>query len=870
MTMKGFDTDNPLLAYATDHLWGNPEENNQYQVRTVRLSDYYGDVDNFSFMGKWRSLPKRDTFYYVFSVGGLDAGYWNFHTNLLKRNPLDRWMNLAELCKRRGVQLDIYNTKGYQYSRNKAWVMMTYDKLTFIALEKYNTYPMPTGQEMFFRCYTASSEVAKNEQTANAASNPYVYETMVYESQAELAVFNNRYLACKGKPGFTGVTVNGVYWHGNPGSIPNLVLGDVVEFFHDPTVIRTELYAYNTLQDFYSTLDKKRKLILHPPKRPGDFTLRYFDDNDYYLLGKGSTGLYFHRNAVSTIRQLTHVDVAIADDQIQAASNYHKDLSEVKDIRILVLVRKTDWEYSWPHDNQRIRYLYRMTDENILKAMTGDRATVPEWTAPNLEAGVVMSFTRSQMKALTVEGARKAVGYNAATRVLSETPLKAVYEAGGRGVEIPISYRVSCTAWEHDENGCLLEYHNVNNIRYYAPRNPKCQLVEFTCGQYGRTLDYVVTNTDLPLDPFDGFRVYTSHFNVDRGEITGELTDVTGDKKIYEVVNEVLVWKGLDPVNQRGVVVFNTRTLAYGFELDHIDHSLSFAITHIYEPGGLAVPLIPAQIDIWMNGHPLIDNVDWIFDNGYCYIINKQFIRPGAQQFVVRCHDLWEDKERPKVETELGFVDGGVIGRFKRYNLREDRVTRTVIGGRLVVTDDVPTAELSSPDNLWNHLNGLPYMVKHVFQPIKYVVPYDNFPGYKESREIDQRVSDYLTEYCPKPLVDPVIPTLQDKYRLFSPFLNVVVNAIKNRLLVVPNRVDGEETYSPQFIEEQVSPYKWWLKYDPVIREYDLRYFAVMPYANDELLSVTPNQFVFIKQVNDLYLKSVCVIEGHFEVSNSD
>ncbi|CRQ26426.1 hypothetical protein PAERUG_E6_London_17_VIM_2_12_12_04074 [Pseudomonas aeruginosa] len=105
---------------------------------------------------------------------------------------------------------------------------------------------------------------------------------------------------------------------------------------------------------------------------------------------------------------------------------------------------------------------------------------------------------------------------------------------------------------------------------------------------------------------------------------------------------------------------------------------------------------------------------------------------------------------------------------------------------------------------------------------------------------------------------------------MFSPFLNVVVNAIKNRLLVVPNRVDGEETYSPQFIEEQVSPYKWWLKYDPVIREYDLRYFAVMPYANDELLSVTPNQFVFIKQVNDLYLKSVCVIEGHFEVSNSD
>lgn len=868
MTMTGFDTDNPLLDYAKFHLWGNPEENHQYQVKTVRLTDYYGDIDQFNYMGKWRSLPKRNNLFYVFSVNGLDPGYWNFRTKTMRHNPLDRWINLGELMARRGVQLDIYNAKGYQYSKYQAWVMMTYDGITLIALEKTKAFPLPAGDEIYFRCYTPTVPVAAFEQIS-PTTNPYVYETMIYETPAELAVFNNRYLAVKAKAGWTGVYHNGAYWNAAPAALPGLAVGDVVEFIHDPTVIRTEIYSYKNLQDFYSTLDQKRKVILHPAKRANDFTIRYFDDNDYFLLGTGNYGLYFHRNDTTTIRQLTHADVAIADDRIQAYSSFHPALAKTSDIRVLVLVRKTDWEYPWPHDHQRIRYLYRMTDAAILKAMTGPLANVPEWTAPGLEAGAVMSFTRAQCKQLSREGARDAVGYNAATRVLSETPLRATYQAGQRGIEIPFTYRESLTAWEYDENGKLLQFLNLTNTRYYEPRNTACAMVEFTYGQAGRKLDYTITNQDLAVNPSNDFRVYVSNYSIVSQKIVGELVDVTGDETIYTVNNGYIVWTGLDTVNQRGVVLFNTRSLAYSFELDHIDHSLSFAITHIYEAGGLIFPVAFANCDLWLNDFPLIDHVDWTFKDQYFYIYNKQHIKAGAQKITVRMHQFSPDKDNPVQDTELGFVDGGVIGRFPRYNLRDDRVTRTVIGGGLYLTDEVPNAETSAPSTLLTPLNGRPYMVKHVYCPIRYVEPYNNFYGYDESRAVDKRVSDYLTKYLPKPSSKPALPTLQDKWRLFSPFLSVVVNAIINRILVLPAFGTGETEYSQQEIRELVAPYMWWLEFDPVIREFDQRYFAIMPYANYEKLTVSAKTLKFINQVNDSYLKSVCVIEGHFNVNNN-
>jgi len=888
MATRTTEDSTPLVEYIEKNLWSNPEENQQYQVKMVRISGEFGVNGNFGYMRQWRSLPHPKRYFHVFSVGGLVPGYWNFMNHTNRRNPFDRWLNLGQLAKARGIQLDIYGERGFQYSRSNAWVMSTQDGLTLIALEKLRSFPFQPNETMYFRTYGPSQQISVGEQAMDETGNPFIYETMVFEKASEIPVITARYLKFKAMPGFTGTFLNGVLMPGAPNEITGLKIGDIVEIWHDPTVIRQEIYQYSSLKDFYSELDKKRKVILHPPKRPGDFTLRYFDDNDYYLLSPGGKALYLNRNSVGTIRQLTHVDVSIADDVIQQASTYVRELNDLTKLRVMVLIRETDWKITWPHEHQRLRYLYRMSDEDIVKAFTGERANMAEWTADGLERGPVIDLLRRQYGKIKKDDALLSVGYNAATRVLSETPIRATYQVGGRGIEVPLTYRDMFTAWEHDENGHLIGYWNVSNQRYYSPVSPACKLVEFTLGHSGRELDYTVTNQDTDVDKTYDIRVYVSAYSINTGGLVGELTDVTGNASIYKIVNGRLIWVGLNKVNQRGIILYNRGTLAYEFQLDHIDHSLAFALTHIYAPGGLIFPIPFAQVDIWLNGKCLVDKVDWLYKDKYCYIISKEFIVEGAQTIMVRAFGFKAGPDNPNDETELGFVDGGVIGRFDRYNLRADRVTRTVIYGSLIPTDEVPRAEREVPDDQWDPLNGRPYMVKHVHCPIRFVENYDNYPGKQRSREVDSRVSDYLTRWLPKPQSNaeeihwevnqpvrpvgsgvPVLPNLQDKYLLFSPFMNVVVNGVKNGLITIPELVGGETAFNNQDIREALKSYEWWLAFDPIPLKFDRRYFAILPYANYEKLTVKAIQLMFIKQVNDLYLDSVCAIEGHFEVNNN-
>ena len=857
--------DNPIVRYADKQLWGNPEIDQQFQVHMEKFSPDLGYINTFNYMGCWRSTPKAGVFYHMFTVGGLHPGFWNFKTEFRTRNPLDKWIRVDHMGTRRGVQVDLYNTKGFMFPRCKAWVMATYDGLFLMAIEKLTVYPIPLKSDMYFRCYTPTVIVTDGNDAKNDINNPYIYETMTYENTSELSKFQSRYLQLKQRGGFTGLYVNGVFYNKAPNTL-QYSIGDEVEIWHDPTVKRIEYYNYNTLRDFYSDLDQKRKLIIHPPKE-NDFTLRYFDDNDYYLLGKDSKGLYFHRNSVTAIRQLTHVDVAIADDQIQMASEYIPSLNNLSDVRIMVIVRDTSWDFEWPYEHQRYQYLYRLDDEGILSAMTGERSTVPEWTANGLENGCVQLYVRNQFDMNNTTTASEALGYNAMTRVVSETPVRVTYEEGGRGIRVPDTYIASYTVYEYDENGCLIEYYHMTNSRYLSPRNENCTMVEFGLGEFGRELDYVITNKSLKLRYGYDYRVYVSAYNIDSKEIVGDLVDVTGTD-VYVEVNGYIVWKDLDVVNQRGVVVFNDKFLSYTFELDHIDHSLSFAITHIYEEGGLIFPLAFADQTVWLNGHPLIDNVDWIFDYPNIYIINKQFIVDGPQQITFRAYGFNDDPHNPKTDTELGFVEGGVIGNVPRYNIRRDRVTRTVINGALYITDEVPRAEEQPSSDLWDDLNGRPYMVKHVYCPVKFVEDYHTYPLYERSRELDRRVVDYLTLYAEKPTAE-AIADLQDKYRLFSPFMNQVVNDIVNGFIIVPELRADADAFSYQTIYDLIKGDIWWLEYDPAALGFDLRYFAIMPYANYEKVTVTPDEFVFIKQVNDYFLKSVCSIEGNFEVSNN-
>lgn len=858
--------DNAITRYARKALWGNPESDKQFQVKIWRITPDIGVINNFNYMGRHRPTPQASKLFHIYTVGGTHPGIWNLAERFKGINPINKWVSASIIAKRRGVQLDFYTGLGKQYPRTKVWILVTHDGLVLVAFEKLRALPIGVIDDMRMRCYSTDLPITKSTEALEDTGNPFVFESMTYENTTELGVFTNRYGTVKLRSGFTGVFHNGLLVNGMP-TASQLTPGDIVEIWHDPTVRRVLFYSYAQLRDYYSDIDQQRKFILHPPK-DGDFTLRYFDDNDYYFVDGNGKGVYYHRNVESAVRQLTHIDVALSVGQLKGHMEAWEGLRDINTAKIMVLERATNWVWEWPWEHQHIRHLYRMDDNNILKAMTGERSVMPEWTAPELESGPVQLQIRSQYRDLSLEKANLALGYNAETLAISKTPMSAAYEQGTGGVRIPPTYQETCTVWEYNLSGQLLGYYGTTNSIYVQPRFAGCAKLEFTYGQPSRLLHYDMVNKDVVLTNTGEIRVYVISWSILAGNTVGEPVDITGSD-YYHIENGTLVWDKLDKINQRGIIIYDDVFLCRSFELDHPDHSLCFSIDDIYLNVLGNLPVNFAQIDVWLNGYPLIDEVDWFFRDRRIFINNRQFIKPGAQKIVVRCFGQWSDMTKPKTECELGFVEGGVIGNQKRYNIREDRATRIVVGGKLMLLEELKTAELNAADDYTNPLNGLPYMVKHTYTPVKGAKDYDFHYLYDRSRETDKRVVDYLSLWCPKPqiLVDSNIAG--DKYLLYSPFMNVIANAIDNGFLKVPAKSAGEEFYSDQTVSELVEEYKWWLPYDPIVLNYDRRYFAITPYANVETLAVTSDEFTFLKQVNKLYLKNVLSIEGYFEVANN-
>lgn len=860
------NTRNSLLQYTDKNLWSNPELDNQFQVLLHRVSPSLGYLDYFTYMGKHRRLPTAGDFYQVFTISGTDPGYWQFFNRSKKRKPFEQWVNAAELGTQRGIKLDFYNSKGFQYPKSDTWIMDCYDGVTLVAFKKTIAFDMPAGLPMYMRCYSTTVVISTGKDT-ETSTNIMQYDRLVYDNQLNLNILRLQYDRWRTLTGLTQVIVNGVLKGSFP-TVSSLRVGDVIELTRDPTVYLVESYQYVNLENFYSTLDKKRKVIIHPPKSTSTtpWELRYFDDCDFWLVDENGDGLYFNRNNVANIRQLTHRDYSVAVDHIQFLMNQLPNLSNNANVKIMVVYRKTAWEVDFPWESNRVKYLYRLPDAKIVEALTGVNSTIPEWSAQGLEESATLHLQRSQITDITLDMAANAAGYNAMTKVMSQTPIRATYSAIGDGYDIPESYVESCTVYEYDLNGRFLVKYGLVNQKRVKPRSQNCGLIEFIMGQAGRNLSTVISQQPVTLNVRYGHRVYKCGWSIDKNGPDGKWKDITGTSE-YDVYNGVITWN-FNTTDMVGMVVYNDKFIGYSFELDHIDKTLQFSITHIWEGGGVALNPPLAQIDIIMNNNTLIPTVDYELKFPDVYIFNREFLNQnGPQKFEVRAHGLKPMSESPQMEAELSFIASGGLGWNDRYNLREDRTTRVVSFGRLFASDALPSAELGNLAAGSNVLNGRPYMVQHHYAPVKFVKEYESYYLYDKGRELDKRVSDYLTEHLPKQ-TPPAYPSIQDKYRLFSPFFSKLTADIKNRVFTVPALPAGTKEYTRQLIGELLADHIWWLEHDPIVLGYDQRYMVLFPHYQSGRITVTPNEYLFLTQVNEIYMKSRLVLSGYYEVSN--
>lgn len=919
---------NPLIQYAIKHAWGNPLHDQQFQIKLARVSPILGYVGNFTYMGKWRSLPTQSNFYHLFTLGGGEIGLYNLGSRNKSWVPFDRWIRASEYVEKRGVVLTFYNGQGSVYPSHYTWIMQTFNGETLVAFEKNENFLMPVEKGMYLRTYTSDLPISTINGPIDSNLS-FGYASTIYYDFREYNRLIEQYQAWK-KSGI-GIVISMVNGFVKDVEEHKPLPGDLIEVFHDSSVEMVLRFNYSSLNDFFSERDQKRKLLLFPWLQETPRKYRYFDDCDFYVYDKvNKVGLYYHRNHQDAIRQLTHQDYSLASDYVEFLINrlieYNKkNTTNKKDIEIIVNYRKTQWVCPLGATSSRINELYLLEDPvKITNAMIGVNSSIPEWNARNLEQSPLNHLLGSSYLSLTREKVREALGYNGCSMVLSNGPfympelkgseLPTEYPTppvlSGLGYKIPASYVKTSTAYEYDINGHLLRKVNIVNQEYYLP-GTNCVYVEYILGEGTSWLDATMTKTDYVLDEEYSYRVYKAPWKIgpggdeeavnrfwgqswsisrdgyplirteekvdfdykkedplapgrpwDGGEIGGDWEDIT-DTDQYTVTNGVLHWN-ISMINNVGLIVTDKRHLYNELDIDHVDNSYYFSLTHLWENGGIELPILPAQLDVFINDHPVSEGIDYVTDGNRVYIISRMYFKEGRKQNIkYRANGLSGSGYIPS--SELGFVSNGVIGYNGRYNVRIDRPTKMICAGRLLITNSVDWAETKGHGHNLDALEGYPYEIKHRFCSNKYVERFDNYWGFEKSRELDQRISDYLSEHVSyKPLTPPKQVRINDKYQLFSPFMSQVYNELNMNFITIPEN----ELITDQLVNELTKHIQWLLKYDPYKLGIDENYFMVFPYSNYTTPQpITPRQLTFLDRVNKLYFNSKFNLRGYFEVT---
>lgn len=927
----------PLVNYAVKNMWGNRELDSQYQLKLSRITPKSGWVGIFFSGGKSWRLPREDKFFHIYSMGGLSANFWNFFNQRMDWYPFNTWVRASEISHDRNVDIIPYTSGGRVFLRDETFIMNTFDGNTFVAFPAFSSFPIPAEENMYIRCYSSDINTANISQ-GNQDKWRFGYASREYLQSTDWDYIKQRFNTFLAfGMGEVSLLVNGVT-RDRSKYVPKA--GDLMEVRYDPTINQVIRYNYSSLNDFYSELDKKRKLLLFPALTGKPRMYRYFDDCEFSVRNK-RTGdeLYYHRNKSDAIRQLTHQDYSISATYVQFLIGQllaieGTGVSTENDIEIVVLYRATKWQFKLGPNVSRINDLYLLENPaKILAAMVGTNATVKEWSAPELEASAANIVLNGIFQELNTETVRNALGYNGCSVALSSSPFYMPYLVPGTpghddsietppyetglGYRVPPTYVESSTAYEYDKDGLFLRRTYLQQREFFTPGEGGWY-VEYVLGKSTTWLDYIVSRQDVVLKKGYGFRVYKAGWIIDPdqpnpekenlfanefeltsdgfdkypvptevkvyrdgesgssdpsivargGKPDGKWVDITGTNE-YRIENGVLIWN-FDVGNQVGMVLFDSSHLFNEFELEHLDNSIFLTLTHTWDIGGVPLTIQPAQVDVWCNNHPLIENVDYYMDFPNIYVVSKMWLKDdGKNKFAYRCRGLHKDGLVPS--SELGFVQSGCIGYNGRYNLRIDRPTRTIVNGRLFLTEHVDWAETLGHGNNMLPYNGMPYEVKHIYCANRYVDMNDLYWGFEESRDLDRRVGAYLTEFVDyKPEIDPQHPYMEtDRYRLFSPLLSQLVNEMVLGFLKVPPRDNTEIGYTDQLVDEITQSYQWLLAYDPIKKGMDPRFFSFHPYVNANKPTLTPDQLTLIGRVNDLYLGGVIKIEGFFEVSNN-
>ena len=839
-----------LVQQAVQNIWCTPTQDMQQIIKLAKITRFGGVYTKVAVMWRQYNLPVANVLFHVYQVGGISPR----HLGLTMPAVAGLWLKMSDVCMKEASVVDLYNLKGVQSPRTLCWYTITEDADLVIAVQacdkldiNYNT------EDLFMRVYhNAYFGSVRRDPTVDFI---VVKGGVLKSTDAILALQNDFNIwAAKGP---TYAFVNGYLV--DKIDLLTVKVNDVAEFLYDGAIYASEEILVGDLAVFDSTLDVKRKYLLHPLSALKT-TITYQDDVDFFAYVKDVNGrykgVYFHRNAQDAIRQVTHADYALCIAYLAAYAE-DQNWPDINAVTIRIQMRKSGWRRPLVNEANRVKELYKLPDAEILAAMVGVDATVPEWQAATLEASKYTEIMRSGIKQITPTIAQAAYGYNAMSQLLAPTPQFTQNINGQTVADIPVNLQYRSTVFEYDFQGKLLGWYAHTIGGTWAAVNANTHLVEILTG-YGVTqLDERYGYQALQVDPAFDYRMYIC--GIYNNLPDNNWQDVTGDP-IY-VINAANTLTWLTSANTTYTMVRSNRDfLCYNLNLPVQRGVIDFVLSSEQKRSNgyvnTLMQVAMGELDIFMNGHALVEGVDYIVNFPLVVIINKRYIdlTKANQLITVRfCGHSQKDMTRNDL-GDRGFVSHGVLSNNNRFDIRDDKVLHIAIGGAVYDRSELSFAETHSGVNVPGVPNGSPYVIRDVVVPLRGTTNAKTYESRALALITDQHVSDYLTLKLPAPTFTEldVIPSL---YPIYSPFTSALIDDLKSGLFN-DNRINGQ--YSDDVLRDMCQYYEKYLPFEPT-REpnaVDLDFVSVQPYYKDVVTDLPLFQYRFLYRAVDLYLNN--------------
>ena len=493
--------------------------------------------------------------------------------------------------------------------------------------------------------------------------------------------------------------------------------------------------------------------------------------------------------------------------------------------------------------------------------MIGINSQVENWTARVLENSSYTRIMRENLRNINRDLVETAYGYNAITKLIADTPSITYTQGTGldqvRLANVPCELTTDSVAFEYDADGLLLGWykHNTGGSVYRA-RDERTALVEFISGEGGMQLDEVYGEDTVYIDPTADYRMYVCR--VENELPTNEWSDVSGTD-MYSIENNVLTWK-VDPNIYYTMVRSNRGFLVYTADFALDNGILRFKLaTDQYRNGSVSryvMQISMGELDIWLgDGQSLIEGLDYHVNFPEVVIVNKKYLKNVTAQkqkvtvrFTGHCKpDLSRDSR-----WDFGYVDNGILSANSRFDIRDDKVLRIVVGGQLKHRNVLHFSETERSVYTESKLNGLPYCVRDIVVPLRGGTNQGTYEMREKSLAIDKAIADYMSLKVPQASLNR-IQSIPERYPIYSPFCAAILNDLKNGFLN-DSRLTG--FYSDMAVYEICKRYEYLLQFDPTQDNLlpDDRFVIIHPHPYTNVMSLSVYQYKFISKVVKLYL----------------